>query len=347
MKKNGLADDLNYILNETLPLWEELRKQHIFITGGTGFFGRWLLESFVWINKLLKLNAKLTILTRDIAFFAKKCPDLFKEESLQFYEGDIMDCKFPEGHFNHMIHAAMDGNHLPTSLEMLNTIVQGTKNCLEFAKYCGITNFLFISSGAMYGKQTGVSFIKEKNVSQLDISEGASSYAAGKFIAELMCKLYAKKYRFSIKIARCFAFVGPFLPLNYFAVGNFIHNRLNNESIQIKGDGYARRSYLYTADLCIWLWTILFRGRNLVAYNVGSNEVYSLREIANLIATMMDPKLDVCVENKSFTYTTPKNYMPDITLAKEELNLTPKINLSSALNSTVTWFLSQRKAINS
>lgn len=346
MKKNDLANDLDYILNETLLLWEELRNQQIFITGGTGFFGRWLLESFVWINKILKLNAKITILTRDITFFAKKCPSLFKEKSLQFHQGNIMECKFPKGHFSYMIHAAMDGNHSPTSLEMLNTIVQGTKNCLEFAKCCGVTKFLFISSGAMYGKQSGISFIKEKNVSQLDISEGTSSYAAGKFIAELMCKLYASQYGFSVKIARCFAFLGPFLPLNYFAVGNFIHNRLNNESIKIKGDGYVRRSYLYTADLCIWLWTILFRGGNLVAYNVGSNESYSLREIANLIANMMEPKVDVCVENIAFAHTTPKNYIPDITLAKEELNLTPRINLLSALNSTVTWFLSQGKAIN-
>lgn len=342
-----LSKDLNYILLKTNFLWDELRNQKIFITGGTGFFGRWLLESFIWINKKLKLNAKATILTRNIKYFAEKYPVLFNEKSLQFYEGNIIDCKFPKGLFSHIIHAATDANYKNTSsLEMFNTIIQGTKNCLEFSKYCGAKKFLFISSGAMYGKQSDDLPISEQHLSHLDVAEHTSSYAAGKFIGEFMSKLYARQYGFSIKIARCFAFLGPYLPLNaHYAIGNFIHNRLKNENILIKGDGRVCRSYLYIADLCIWLWTILFRGRNLVAYNVGSDEVYSLLDIAHLIANMMEPKVGVYIENSSFAQMTSKNYVPDITLAKEELNLIPRINLLSGLTSTIAWHLSQKKPI--
>lgn len=345
MKDNLLSSDLDFILSRTVSLWNELKGERIFITGGTGFFGRWLLESFVWINKKLKLNAKATILTRNIKSFSEKCPILFNEQSLQFYEGNIIDCKFPTGSFTYVIHAATDGNYVHTSpLEMLNTIFQGTKNCLEFANSCGVKKFLFISSGAMYGLQPVDLQISEKNLSHLDVAETTTSYAAGKFIAEFLCKLYARQYGFAIKIARCFAFFGPYLPLDlHYAMGNFILNRLNNEHILIKGNGQLHRSYLYTADLCIWLWTILFRGRNLIAYNVGSNEVYSLKEIAYIIANIMEPKVEVFIENSSFTHTILENYIPDITLAKKELNLTPRINLLSGLTTTLAWFLSKKE----
>ena len=54
---NLLTNDLNHILAHTKDLWEELRGQRIFITGGTGFFGCWLLESFIWANDQLDLKA--------------------------------------------------------------------------------------------------------------------------------------------------------------------------------------------------------------------------------------------------------------------------------------------------
>ncbi|MFM2322410.1 MAG: hypothetical protein RLZZ225_563 [Pseudomonadota bacterium] len=345
MKKNSLKNDLNYILSETLLLWEELKEQRIFITGGTGFIGRWILESFLWANEKLNLNAEAVILTRDVKKFSMKCPSFFSHKSLKFHEGNIIDFEFPEGYFSYIIHAATDSSYAQVnSLSMLDTIVQGTKHSLDFARYCGVKKFLFISSGAMYGKQADISFIKEKNFSQLDLSEYTSSYAAGKFIAEFMCNLYAQQYKFSLKIARCFAFFGPYLPLNlHFAIGNFIYNRLNNESIVIKSNGNSYRSYLYIADLCIWLWTILFRGQNLVAYNVGSDERYSILEIANLIANIAEPKLSVKINNNPGSNIAPENYIPDITLAREDLNLFPKINFLAALDSTIAWFHSQTK----
>lgn len=343
MYDNILGNDLDYILSRTLSIWNELKDQRIFITGGTGFLGSWLLESFIWANKKLKLNAEAVILTRDIANLLKKCPNLVNERSLKFYEGNILNFKYPKGNFSHIIHAATDSNYAKvSSWEMLETIIQGTKYTLEFAKHCRVKKFLFVSSGAMYGRQPEVDLIDENNLSLLDSSGLMPSYSIGKFIAEYMCNLYAREHEFEIKIARCFAFFGPYLPLDlHFAIGNFIQNRLNNQPILIKGDGHAFRSYLYISDLCIWLWTIIFQGKNLTAYNVGSNERYSICEIANMIANCMEPQVEVKIVNHKKSSIADDNYIPNINLVKEHLNLEPHINFKKALNKTIDWFRNQ------
>ena len=108
MMINPLATDLDYIFEKTVPLWEELRDQQIFVTGGTGFFGCWLLESFLWAQEKLNLNAKMVVLTRNIAAFSRKHPHLAVDPSLHFIEGDVRNFVYPSGVFSHVIHAATD-----------------------------------------------------------------------------------------------------------------------------------------------------------------------------------------------------------------------------------------------
>src|ERR1700679_162123 len=102
--------DLDAILSATKPLWEEMRGQRVFITGGTGFFGCWLVESFCHVNRELGLGARATVLSRDPAKFAAKCPHLASDAAVTLLAGDVRDFEFPEGEFRYVIHAATEAS---------------------------------------------------------------------------------------------------------------------------------------------------------------------------------------------------------------------------------------------
>lgn len=330
------AKDLDYILRQTGSLWEDLRDQRLLITGGTGFFGCWLLESFIRANQLFNLNASAVILTRHPARFEKKCPHFFKELSISFYKGDVRNFKFPQGKFDYVIHAATEvaGNlNLRDPKLMFDSIVQGTKHILDFARQAGVNTFLLISSGAVYGKQNdmvteGVLF------SEL----GDSAYALGKREAESICAEYAMQFNLAIKIARCFAFVGPYLPLDdHFAIGNFIRDGLKQTPIIVQGDGTAYRSYLYAADLAIWLWTILLCGETMRPYNVGSDEAITIGELARRVAGHFEPAPEVRIKQPR-AQSPSEWYVPDISRVRKELGLIPGRNLDQALDATIHWY---------
>ena len=128
----------------------------------------------------------------------------------------------------------------------------------------------------------------------------------------------------------------------HFAIGNFIKNGLNNEPILVKGDGTSYRSYLYAADLAVWLWTILLRGRILQPYNVGSDEMFTIKEIANLVAQCFHPSLEVKINKTASHSSLPDRYVPDISLARRDLTLTPKVHILTALQSTINWYLTKQ-----
>jgi len=218
---NPLANDLNYILTNTECLWEDLRGKRLFITGGTSFFGCWLLESFVWANDNLHLNASALTLTRNYHAFKKKVPHLADNPAIQFHIGDVRYFNFPEGEFSHIIHAASISasekfnNEEP--LLMFDTIVEGKRHTLDFAVQCRAKKFLLTSSGAVYGKQPfDLAHISEDYYSAPDPVGLNSAIGEGKRAAELLCTLYSRKYGIETKIACCFSFVGPYLPVGIY-----------------------------------------------------------------------------------------------------------------------------------
>lgn len=335
-----LAADLDDVLARTEAIWPELLGQRLFITGGTGFFGRWLLESFVWANRKLELHAEATVLTRNPEKFRSAAPALTRANCIRLHEGDIRSFEFPEGRFGLIIHAATPADvelNVSQPLLMLDTIIEGTRRVLDFGVACGASKLLLTSSGAVYGNQgTGVTHTPEECDSAPDPGARSSAYGEGKRVAELLCAIYSRQHRLQTKIARCFAFVGPHMRLDaHFAIGNFIRDALGGGPITVAGDGSPLRSYLYAGDLAAWLWTILVRGEPGRPYNVGSERCYSILQLANTVAETLGG--EVVVAHRRAVGTGPERYIPSTERARTGLGLAEWTLLPSAISKTACW----------
>jgi nucleoside-diphosphate-sugar epimerase len=334
--------DLDLVLRHTRPLWEEARNRRFFLTGGTGFFGCWLVETFCHINQILELNASITILSRDPKAFAAKCPHLVIDRAVSLHAGDVRTFDFPIGQFDYTIHAATEARArllADEPLEMLSTIIEGTERVLDFASTHQTAKFLLTSSGAVYGPQPQeITHVSEEYSGAPIHLNPAHLYGEGKRVSELQCATFQNQTGIEFKIARCWAFCGPHLPLNeHFAIGNFIGDALAGRPIEIQGDGTPRRSYLYAADLAVWLWTILFRAPALQPFNVGSANDISILELARTVAAVVNPKSEVRVARAAQPGVQPARYVPNVDRARALLGLAETIGLEESIRRTAAW----------
>ena len=291
-----------------------------FVTGGTGFFGKSILD-YLKRHPDFRADDEWTILSRDPEVFrARNAALLDQPRKIAFVAGDVRDFR-AEGHFDEIIHAATAAVTTMADDEMTSTIVEGTRHVLDFAKACGAQKILLTSSGAVYGPQAAP-------VDEDAPCNPVTAYGKGKLAAE---RMWAES-GLDAKIVRCFAFVGPYLNRDiHYAVGNFIRDCLAGETVVIRGDGTPQRSYLYADDLVEWLFAVLDRGISGRPYNVGSSEALSIRELAERVRAALGAKSDIRVLGVPVPGAPPSVYVPDVSRAANELGLSVSVNFADAV----------------
>lgn len=339
-----LARDLDEIFGRVGNLWEEFRGQSIFITGGTGFFGKWLLESLIWANRLLALDCRILVLTRDQTRLLAELPHLAAEKPVRFLHGDVRSFTFPDEKFSYVIHMATTsaeatfGGEKP--LEKFTTSAFGTQRVLEFTARCGATKFLLTSSGNAYGPISGVNGpVSETHPGAPDIENPVSSaLGEGKRAAELLTRIYSENFGFEAKICRCFTFLGPYLQTDlHYAAGNFIRDAAAGKPIRVRGNGTPLRSFLYPTDLIVWLINLLFRAPSGRLFNIGSEETISIGALAESIARRSGSKVIIEGGKASLATSSPDTYVPSIFRIMHELGLSREVSLDEAIDRTIAF----------
>ena len=337
----SLEADLADVLEKTSLLWPDLREARIFITGGTGFIGCWLLETLRFANQRLGCGIRAVVLTRDAAAFATKAPHLAGDAAFTFLEGEVSSFASPPGEFSHVIHAATDASaylneHDPR--QMFDTVVMGTRRALDFAVEKKAGRTLFLSSGAVYGQQPWeMTHVREDWTGAPDCMNARNTYAEGKRAAEMLCAIYEKQFGLGVVNARIFALLGPYISLGiHFAAGNFIRDAMDGKPIVVNGNGLPCRSYLYASDLAVWLLHLLVRGRTGKAYNVGSDETISIGDLAERVARVIGTG-EFVIRGAVDTGWNPGRYVPDTNLATTELGLYKSVALDEAIRRTALW----------
>ena len=299
--------------------------RRIFITGGTGFFGKSMLDYRLRHHDWQWAQVEWIILSRAPERFAKAYPQLANQAGISFVGGDVRDFAFPQGPFDAIIHAATSAVTTLSDEEMTSVILDGVRHVVDFAKAAECRTILFTSSGAVYGSRT-------ESAAESDACNPSTAYGKGKLAAEQMLV----DSGLIVKIARCFAFVGPYLNRKiHYAIGNFIQNCLDGQPIIINGDGTPLRSYLYADDLVEWLFAILDRGGPGRHYNVGSDHAPSILELADRVRRVLGTRNEIIVKGKAEPGVKPSVYVPEIGRAQGELELSVSVSLDEAIRRTV------------
>lgn len=316
--------------------WRSLAGQKIFITGGTGFVGKWLLATLLDANAAFGLGCRITVLSRNPASFLNDWPAM--DGRVDWITGDVRD--FPIGTEKHdvIIHAATDVVAQASPEDVFSTCLEGTRQVLAFARANGAQRLLLLSTGAVYGPlPAGMTHVPETHLGGPDPLLANSAYGEGKRVSEWLVAQAAAD-GLDVHVARLFAVVGPHLPLDkHFAVGNFLRAAMKGEDIVINGDGTPYRSYLYAADMAAWLWAALLRGRPGRAYNVGSMESLSILALAQRVAQVLRAKVGVRAARTASKEHVPQHYVPSTQRAHEELGMPPSLGLDESLKRTAHW----------
>lgn len=316
--------------------WRHLDGARVLVTGGTGFVGKWLLASALHATRSLSVATELVVLSRDPEGFAAINPELASAVTL--VRGDVRDFEMPPGGFTHVVHGATEVAAARTPMDTFDVTVRGTKHVLECAIAQGARDVLFVSSGAVYGPQPAkMPAIPESYLGVPPVGSPASAYGEGKRVAEWLTRLGADD-GLRTRVARCFAFVGPYLPLDgSFAIGNFIADALDGRPVAVRGDGTAQRTYLYAAELAGWLWAMLLRGPAGSTYNIGGEEVVSMAVLASRVDNLLGSGMGVHLAEEPRPGAAPDRYVPDVSNIRRDLGLPDPVPLDDAIARTASW----------
>lgn len=310
----------------------------ILITGATGWFGVWMLDLFCIADDMLNLGIRLVAVSREPQRFLARFPSFAGDSRISWIKADVRQLTPTGDGFAYVIHAATDTSikpHLDAPSQLFDTIVDGTRRALAAAgPKC--KSFLLLSSGAVYGPaQPNRARFLETESGGPDPSKIKSSYAEGKRAAEQICAI-AGSTGVPIRIARCFAFVGPHMPFDkHFAIGNFIADAVGGRPIRVKSDGRPERSYLYMTDLMRALLTILVAGAVGRPYNVGSSVAVTIEQLANCVDRIAGGS-GVVIEGA--TSDPGDRYVPDTTRLNVELRCMPEVALEDSVARTAAWY---------
>jgi len=338
-----VQEDCAEVAADSISSLAKLKGECVFITGGTGFIGTWLVEMIGFLNDNYGFNTKLILLSERAHSFSAKAPHLAMRSDVTLIERDVRDIVELPNEVALIIHAAGNPDnrlHASDPLRTMRVIANGTDSVLAAASQLpNLKRFLNISSGLIYGPQPlELASIPESYRGGPDCDSMASVYSEAKRFAETICSAYRSQYKMGIVTVRPFAFIGPYQLLDKpWAINNFIRDSLMGGPIRILGDSETVRSYMYPSDMALWLLRILVDGTPGLAYNIGSPHGVTLRELSEKIASNFSVRPEIISRVLTNGNLHRSIMVPDVTFAETTLNLRLKVDIDEAVKRTLLW----------
>lgn len=325
--------------------WSNLQNKTVLISGANGFIPSYMVETLLYLNIRRGLNCKVIGLVRN----KERAIDRFNHhrgrQDLRLIVHDVSKSFTMDEKIDFIVHAASQASPKYYGLDPVGTLsanLMGTYHLLELAIKHQTENFLYFSSGEVYGElgadQTPTT---ETCFGYLDPTNVRSCYAESKRMAENMVVSYVHQYDLTAKIVRPFHTYGPGLRLDDGRVyADFLSNIINNKNIVVHGDGSAVRAFCYLSDATAGFFTVFLKGKSAEAYNIGNPDCsLSIIDLAKkLCEVFSDRNLKVVSQTRGSEDTyIPSNISincPDISKVKK-LGWCPKIDIPRGFKRTL------------
>lgn len=293
---------------------------NLLIVGGTGFFGKSIIE-YLSKNNIKKKFKYIYTISRK-----KKS---INDSTIKNIKVNLLRIrKLPN--IRYIIYLA--------KLKNSHQDISAAKNFIQIlnkTKFKEKINLLYVSSGAVYGEINKKKLINEnyllKNKRIKFSNLKKEDYAYSKIECEkifLNCKIN----NLDVRIARCFTFTGEFLKDKKFAIVEFINSLLKKKKITFKSNYKVYRSYMHSNQMSEWLIKILFQKKiKFKIFNVGSDDKIELSKLAKILTL------------KFGTYLVKKNklkkkidfYVPSVARYKRAFNFKKKQSSLSSIKTTI------------
>ena len=305
--------------------------KRILVTGGAGFLGSHLCK------KLLAERNEVICVDN---FYTGNKTNILPLLSNPYFEVIRHDITFPlyleVDEIYNLACPASPIHYQNDPVQTTKTSVHGAINMLGLAKRLGI-KILQASTSEVYG-DPDVHPQKENywgNVNPIGIR---SCYDEGKRAAETLFFDYLRQHKLEIKVMRIFNTYGPNMhPNDGRVVSNFIVQSLNNIDITIFGDGQQTRSFCYVDDLIEGMVRFMKTSSEVTGpINIGNPNEFSILQLANKVIELTNSKSKITF--KSLPKDDPSQRKPDITIAKNQLDWKPHVQLEEGLLKTIEYF---------
>jgi nucleoside-diphosphate-sugar epimerase len=340
-----IQEDIEFIINHNLD-WDKFSDSTVLISGANGFLPAYMVETLLYLNEKQNKNIKIIALVRNKEKAFKKFEHHKNRKDLKFLVQDVCEpIKIkPEENIDFIIHAASQASPKyfgkdPVGTLSANTI--GTINLLKIAQEKSSKGFLFFSGGEVYGIVDDNKIpTKEKDFGYLDPTDVRSCYAESKRMGENICVSWFHQYGIPTKIIRLYHTYGPGMDFKDGRVfADFVSDVINNNNIVMKSDGSATRAFCYLADAVLGFFTVLLKGKNGEAYNLGFDKETSIIELANILVNLFPEKNLKVIKNeheisKEYLKSKINRGCPDISKIKI-LGWEPKYSINEGLKRTI------------
>jgi UDP-glucose 4-epimerase len=302
------------------------------VTGGAGFIGSHLCERLLEKGEVVCLDNFDPYYSPQAK--RKNIEPLIKHPDFELVEGNILDRELLSRLFadvDYVFHNAAQAGvraSVENPLKTHEVNATGTLNLLEAAADSGVRKVINASSSSVYGKVSYLPFDEDHpNVP-------VSPYGASKLVAEHYCRVFSELHGLETVSLRYFTVFGPRMRPDL-AINIFTGKALNNEPIEVFGDGEKTRDFTFIDNIIDANLRAIERGSGV--YNIGGGERISINELAKRIVAIVGSESKIIYSDS--VKGDAEHTWSDVSKARRDIGYEPGIGLDQGLERYVEWYI--------